>query len=196
MSDGKGIYYTVAAIGGVMIWSGIRGYSILKAAQNIIQGKNPNDGQVNDFPVGGSSSNSGGSGSSGGAGPTPTSGSERAVYVALLAYMKCPPSTANIHSLTAWRTKESPWNNSPPDGAQYTHNPLNTTENGPGVIGEVNSVGVKRYDNWADGIKNTGDTITNGSYPQILSRLRSGQGLCGFTSQEFVTWSGAYSSVC
>jgi hypothetical protein len=42
-SDGFGM--ASVAIGLVFIWGGVKGYSPLKAAENIISGKNPNEGQ-------------------------------------------------------------------------------------------------------------------------------------------------------
>ena len=195
MSEDKNAGYLIVAIGGVVAWGAIRGYSLMKAFGNAVQGKNPNEGQSNAFPLGG---NSGSGGNTGGGGvPSPTSSSEKAIISAVLQYLSCPTSSKNISSMSSWQRKECPWNNSPPDGAIYTHNPWNTTMPMPGhELGNVNSVGVKRYDSWQTGIKATGDTIRNGNYPTILAHLKSGDGLCGLTSHEFLTWSGNYSSVC
>lgn len=113
----------------------------------------------------------------------------------MLAAAGAPPTPANIRSLVAWRTHESPWNSSPPDGANYTHNPLNTTYS-KGSTGVVNGVGVRIYPNWVVGIRAT--VATWQGYPAILAALKSGKGVCGggFGS-EFMQWSGnGYSSVC
>jgi hypothetical protein len=127
---------------------------------------------------------------------TPSSQSETDWWKAVLMALGAPTTTANINSLSAWRKHESPWNASPPDGALYTNNPLNTTLSGHNTVGNVNSVGVKRYATPRDGVAATVATMLGG-YPAIVSRLRSGQGLCGFSSAEFSKWSGGgYSSVC
>jgi hypothetical protein len=127
----------------------------------------------------------------------PANASEKAFWTAVLAGIGAPPTSQNINSLTAWRTKESPWNAQPPDGALYTHNPLNTTMPGFGATGNVNSVGVKIYPTPADGVAATVATLHG--YPSILMALRSGRGLCGNPSLagDFSKWSGGgYSSVC
>jgi hypothetical protein len=126
--------------------------------------------------------------------PGPSGPGERAFWVAVLIGCAAPPTTSNIQSLIHWRTRESPWNNQPPDGAQYTHNPLNTTlAYGGGV--SINSVGVKKYPNAAVGVAATVKTLKG--YPGILSALRAGKGLCGVAPSEFSQWSGGgYSSVC
>jgi hypothetical protein len=62
-SDGFG--YASVTVGIVFIWGGIKGYSPLKAAENIIQGKNPNEGQ-NNTSLTATSSSSGNSASGGG----------------------------------------------------------------------------------------------------------------------------------
>lgn len=41
----KGPYYAAVSIGGLFVYAGLRGFSILKAVQNVIQGKGPNTGQ-------------------------------------------------------------------------------------------------------------------------------------------------------
>lgn len=188
----KGGYLLLAGGGIVIAWSGIRGKSWSSVLQALIQGRDPRSladlNAIHGAPAP--------SGSAPGPGTItgPVSGSERAVWLAMLASMGAPPTPANVRSMVAWRTKESPWNNQPPDGAQFTHNPLNTTFDG-GATGTVNSAGVKIYPNWVAGIRATVATL-NG-YPQILGRLRSGKGLCGWSSDEFLTWSGnGYSSVC
>ena len=42
----KGPYYTAVAIGGLFVYAGLRGFSVLKAVQNVIQGQAPATGQV------------------------------------------------------------------------------------------------------------------------------------------------------
>lgn len=43
--SGKGPYYAAVAVGGIFVYAGIRGFSLLKATQNLIQGKDPRTGQ-------------------------------------------------------------------------------------------------------------------------------------------------------
>ena len=47
--DGPGI--AAVAVGIVFLYGGIKGYSPLVAFQNLIQGKNPNEGQANANPL-------------------------------------------------------------------------------------------------------------------------------------------------
>jgi hypothetical protein len=64
-TDGFGI--ASVAIGIVFIWGGVKGYSPLKAAENIIQGKNPNEGQTGNSLVASSTTTDSGTTSGGGA---------------------------------------------------------------------------------------------------------------------------------
>jgi hypothetical protein len=66
MSDNKGIGIASLAAGAVLTYGGIKGYSILKAAQNLIQGKPVNNGQTTSLL------SSGGGGSSPGTGGNPS----------------------------------------------------------------------------------------------------------------------------
>lgn len=127
-------------------------------------------------------------------GVTPTNSSESAFWTAVLKTLGAPATTANINSLQAWSNKESIWPGGPGKGGLY--NPLNTTLSQPGAT-NFNSVGVKNYNSPAVGVTATVQTLLGG-YPQIVSLLKSGQGLCGTDAGgEFSKWSGGgYSSVC
>jgi len=70
MPDNKGIGIASLAAGAVLTYGGIKGYSILKAAQNLIQGKNVNAGQSASLLTGGSSPGTGPN-SPGSTGPVP-----------------------------------------------------------------------------------------------------------------------------
>lgn len=127
----------------------------------------------------------------------PASKSQADWAKAILGGIGAPSTQANVNSLVSWFGKESSWNASPPDGALYTNNPLNTTQPGFNATGNVNSVGVKIYPTSKDGVAATVHVLLNGNYAMIVARLRQGQGLCGWSSGEFSTWSGGgYSSVC
>lgn len=129
--------------------------------------------------------------------PKPSGPGQQAWITAFLASVGAPPTPANLSSVAAWINHESPWNASPPDGALYTNNPLNTTEPGFGSTGTVNAVGVRIYPSVAEGLAATQAVITNGRYGDILLYLRSGRGLCGLSLSGLSTWSGGgYSQVC
>lgn len=144
------------------------------------------------LPAAASSSSSS---TSGGNTTAPASSSEQDWIKALLTSLGAPQTDANINSLTSWIDKESPWNDSGPDGALYTNNPLNTTQPASGAT-SINSAGVKKYTTAVMGLTATVQTIQQ--YPQILAALKSGNGLCGSTLESsFEQWSGnGYGSVC
>jgi hypothetical protein len=175
--------------GALLLYSAVKGKKWTSALRKLISGESPVEAANN--PITGTTL-TGGEGSTGvGA---PANSSQKAVFTSLLTALLCPPTQANIQSLVSWSAKEAPWNASPPDGVEYTHNPFNTTY-AKGATGEVNSVGVRIYPNWTVGLSATAATLQN--YPEIVGRLRTGKGLCGWSSGEFSTWSGGgYSSVC
>jgi cell wall-associated NlpC family hydrolase len=57
----KGVGVTAVGIGGILIYSGIRGYSVLKAAQNITAGNSASTGQTVSLLANGTGDTSGGS---------------------------------------------------------------------------------------------------------------------------------------
>lgn len=133
-------------------------------------------------------------GHNGGTEPLPASASQAAWARAQLRAIGIAPTRADVGSLAAWASRESPWNASPPDGAGFTRNPLNTTDQA-GAVGEVNGLNVAIYPDWATGIADTARTLAG--YPGIVARLRTGQGLCGWSSVELSRWSGGgYDRVC
>lgn len=71
------------AVGGVLVWSGLRGASILQTVQELIQGKKPSG--INKFPIG---TPTGGTGGGGGGGGGSASGSS---IVQIAASMKGQP---------------------------------------------------------------------------------------------------------
>lgn len=188
----RGVAFGAIAAGGVLAYAGIRGYSVTQTLQQLVTGKSPvTQAQVTSVttPAGGASGSTGGGG--GGGGVAPAGPGEKAFFTAVCVSMLAPPSAANLHSLSAWRVKETPW---PPVAK---NNPLNTTQSMPGTT-NYNSVGVKNYPTETEGVTATARTLMNGNYPAIVSALRSGRGVCGsgFAS-EFSTWSGGgYTSVC
>lgn len=108
----------------------------------------------------------------------------------LLQALGAPETAANIQSLVNWEKREGgQWHNS----AHF--NPLNTTQSAPGATG-MNSVGVKAYTSWEQGIKATVDTLHNGKYNDLVAALKSGKGLSHGSYKGLSTWSGGgYSSI-
>lgn len=174
--DGPGI--AAVAAGSLITFAGFKGFSILQAIQNVIQGKNPNEGQATTGLTSQSGSSGGGSG-----GVTIVGGSWSK---SLLASGGFPQTPANIGSINAWQQRE---------GGGGQNNPLNTTQKMPGST-SFNSVGVQNYPSMQEGVRATLITLHNGRYNDILMRLRSGNGFLGVPLAGLSTWSGGgYSSV-
>ena len=123
------------------------------------------------------------------------SSSETSWIDSLLVKLDDPQSSADVDSIADWISKETVgW---PPQdqGGVVVNNPLNTTQPEPGSR-DYNSGGVQVYPSLAVGLQGTYDTLVNGRYGDILSRLRSGQGLRSGASAGLSTWShGSYTSV-
>jgi len=87
---------------------------------------------------------------------------------ALLVAMRLPVTADNLAAITAWEMAEGGhWYNT----AYY--NPLNTTQSMPGAS-IFNSVGVKAYTSWKQGLEATVITMKNGYYDGIIAALRRG----------------------
>jgi len=87
---------------------------------------------------------------------------------ALLVALRMPVTADNVAAIVAWEMAEGGhWYN----GASY--NPLNTTMPMPGATA-MNSVGVKAYTSWAQGLEATVRTLRNGLYEGVLAALRRG----------------------
>ncbi|NLE22345.1 MAG: hypothetical protein GX624_06165 [Actinobacteria bacterium] len=87
---------------------------------------------------------------------------------ALLVALRFPVTADNVAAITAWEMAEGGhWYNT----AYY--NPLNTTQSMPGAT-VFNSVGVKAYTSWKQGLQATIITLKNGYYGGILDALRRG----------------------
>ena len=87
---------------------------------------------------------------------------------ALLMAMRLPVTADNVAAITAWEMAEGGhWYNT----AYY--NPLNTTQSMPGAT-VFNSVGVKAYTSWKQGLQATVITLKNGYYGGIIDALRRG----------------------
>jgi peptidoglycan hydrolase CwlO-like protein len=87
---------------------------------------------------------------------------------ALLVAMRLPVTADNVAAVTAWEMAEGGhWYNT----AYF--NPLNTTQDMPGAT-VFNSVGVKAYTSWKQGLQATVTTLKNGLYGGIIDALRRG----------------------
>jgi peptidoglycan hydrolase CwlO-like protein len=87
---------------------------------------------------------------------------------AFLKSLGVPLTVDNVAAVVAWEMAEGGnWYNT----AYY--NPLNTTQSMPGAT-VFNSVGVKAYTSWVQGLRATVITIRNGYYGAILSALSRG----------------------
>lgn len=176
--DGPGI--AAVGVGVVFLYGGIKGYSPVKAFENILKGENPNAGQSalaltsTDSPSGGSTDTT-----------VSASASETQWIYAFLAAIGAPNSAANVSSVTNWIQHEKP-------AGQWSqwNNPLNTTQSESGAT-SMNSVGVKSYPSLQVGLNATIATLNNGYYSDILSNLHAGIGLKSGASNGLSKWSGA-----
>ena len=82
-----------------------------------------------------------------------------------LTQLGMPVTSENVRAVTAWEQAE---------GTRAQFNPLATTQAGFAGETRFNSVGVKNYESYADGIDANVKAITNGLYGNILAALRAG----------------------
>jgi hypothetical protein len=81
-----------------------------------------------------------------------------------LTRLGMPVTSENVRAMVAWQQAE---------GTRAQNNPLATTQNMPGAT-KFNSVGVKNFVTYDDGLTANIKAITNGRYPNILSALKAG----------------------
>lgn len=102
-------------------------------------------------------------------------GSQKEWASKLLSALNAPASDANVSAILTWsRFEGGHWKNS------AAYNPLNTTLDRPGAS-SMNSVGVKRYTSWEQGIGATVSTLLGNrskerGYADIVEALRSDAG--------------------
>ncbi|HUI47735.1 MAG TPA: hypothetical protein VL119_03490 [Acidimicrobiia bacterium] len=82
-----------------------------------------------------------------------------------LTKLQMPITSENVRAITAWEQAE---------GTKASFNPLATTQSGFAGESQFNSVGVKNYASYQDGIDANVDALTNGRYTNILDALRAG----------------------
>ena len=99
---------------------------------------------------------------------------------ALLKSLGAPPTPENLAFLSNWQRREG----------GHTHNSarfnwLNTTR-GPGTA--INSVGVKRFGSFKQGIRSTRETLMNGRYNDIVAGLQSGNPYSAPIQDDLSVW--------
>jgi hypothetical protein len=82
-----------------------------------------------------------------------------------LTKLGMPVTGPNVQAVTAWEQAE---------GTKAAFNPLATTQGGFTGETQFNSVGVKNYVSYQDGIDANVKVITNGLYPNIIAALQQG----------------------
>ena len=82
----------------------------------------------------------------------------------LLKRLGMPQTQENLRAMMAWQAAE---------GTSAAFNPLATTRQAPGAT-DLNSVGVKNFRSYEQGLQTTIDTLRNGLYGDILAALRDG----------------------
>ena len=82
-----------------------------------------------------------------------------------LTKLNMPITSENVRAISAWEQAE---------GTKASFNPLATTQGGFNGETRFNSVGVKNYATYQDGINANAHALTNGRYQNILDALRAG----------------------
>jgi hypothetical protein len=82
-----------------------------------------------------------------------------------LTKLGAPVTGPNVQAITAWEQAE---------GTKAAFNPLATTQGGFAGETQFNSVGVKNYTSYQDGLDANVKVITNGLYPNIIAALQQG----------------------
>jgi hypothetical protein len=82
-----------------------------------------------------------------------------------LTKLNMPITAENVRAISAWEQAE---------GTKASFNPLATTQGGFAGETRFNSVGVKNYATYQDGIDANVHALTNGRYTNILDALRAG----------------------
>jgi len=82
-----------------------------------------------------------------------------------LTKVNMPITSENVRAISAWEQAE---------GTKASFNPLATTQGGFAGETRFNSVGVKNYATYQDGINANAHALMNGRYTNILDALRAG----------------------
>jgi len=87
-----------------------------------------------------------------------------------LTTLGMPITSENVKAITAWEQAE---------GTKASFNPLATTQSGFAGETKFNSVGVKNYATYQNGIDANVHALTNGRYTNILAALQAGNNADG-----------------
>lgn len=101
----------------------------------------------------------------------------------LLKALHVPATKQNLRFLSTWQRWEGGHTHN-----DATFNWLNTTMDAPGAIGSVNSVGVKKYRSFQDGVNATALTLMNGHYDDIVAGLLTGNPYKAAPSRGLQIW--------
>jgi hypothetical protein len=82
-----------------------------------------------------------------------------------LSKLGMPITSENVKAVSAWEQAE---------GTKASFNPLATTQSGFSGETRFNSVGVKNYATYQNGIDANVHALTNGRYPNVLAALQAG----------------------
>jgi hypothetical protein len=190
--NGFAVAYT--ALGGLLIYSGIKGTSLTATFTGLTHGtldSTPEASAVEaDTPAQDTAVIAAVSGSGPEAGVSLPSGVSEQTWVSdFLAALGAPATAANVSSVTDWIAHEGPY------GTQGQNNPLNTTQPATGST-SFDGLAVQNYPSPTEGLDATVATLENGGYPQILMQLKAGTGLRSGAETDLLEWSGGgYSSV-
>lgn len=102
---------------------------------------------------------------------------------ALLIALGVPVTKQNRRFLQNWQRWEGGHTKN-----KARFNWLNTTRKTPGAVGSINSVGVKAYRSFDEGILATVETLNNGKYQDVLDALGSGNPFKAQPTAGLSTW--------
>lgn len=87
----------------------------------------------------------------------------------VLQAIGAPVTPQNLRFLTTWQRWEGGHTKN-----NATYNWLNTTKQAPGAVRSINSVGVKAFNSYQNGVRATAATLMNGRYDGLVAGLVSG----------------------
>jgi murein DD-endopeptidase MepM/ murein hydrolase activator NlpD len=102
---------------------------------------------------------------------------------AVLEAIGAKATPENLRFLTTWQRWEGGHTK---NGARF--NWLNTTKAAPGAVGSINSVGVKKFNSFQNGVLATAATLMNGRYDDLVAGLTSGNPYKFDVSKGLQTW--------
>lgn len=184
--SGLAVAYT--ALGGLLIYSGVKGTSLTATLTALSKGK------LDSSPEPSATANAAAIAAVSGTGAEPgvslpSSVPEQTWVADFLQALGAPATQANVASVTDWIAHEGPY------GTQAQNNPLNTTLAATGST-SFDGLAVQNYPSPTEGLNATVATVENGGYPHILMQLKAGSGLQAGAEADLLEWSGGgYSSV-